>query len=114
MAVKHSSLKVCRFIVEKIQVPTHYTNTALHKALHIAAWKGRLEIYKIIMEKVADKNPFFSGCTPLHLTAVSGNLEMCRLILEKVNDKNPVSDYGLTPKDVAKNCHHHEIVKLLS
>ena len=114
MAVKHSSLKVCRFIVEKNQVPTHYTNTALHKALHIAAWKGRLEIYKIIMEKVADKNPLFSGCTPLHLTAVSGNLEMCRLILENVNDKSPVSDYGITPKDVAKNHHHLEIVKLFS
>ena len=114
MAVRHNSLKVCRFIVEKIQVPTHYTNTALHKALHIAAWKGQLEIYKIIMEKVADKNPLFSGCTPLHFTAVSGNLEMCRLILENINDKNPVSDYGLTPKDVAKNHYHLEIVKLFS
>ena len=114
MAVRQHSLKVCRFIVEKNQLPTQYTNTALHKALHIAAWKGRLEIYKIIMEKVADKNPLFSGCTPLHFTAVSGNLEMCRLILENVNDKNPVSDYGLTPKDVAKNHYHLEIVKLFS
>ena len=119
MAVKHNSLKVCRFIVENNQVPSYYTLlnhtiTALHRSLHIAALKGRIEIYKIIMEKVADKNPLFRGCTPLHLTAVSGNLEMCRLILENVNDKHPVSDYGLTPKDVAKNHYHLEIVKLFS
>jgi ankyrin repeat protein len=119
MAVKHNSLKVCKFIVENNQVPTYYprphsTVTALHRCLHIAAFKGRMEIYKIIMEKVADKDPFFRGCTSLHLAAVSGNLEMCRLILENLNDKNPVSDYGLTPKDVAKNHYHLEIVKLFS
>ena len=76
--------------------------------------KGHTEIYKIIMETVADKNPLKCGMTPLHMAAMFGNLELCKLILENVNDKNPVSDYGQTPKDVAKNRYHFEVVKLFS
>ena len=65
------------------------------------------------MEKFADKNPRgIWGMTPLHFAAHWGNLAMCRLILENGNDKNPVSDYGHTPKSMAKTGKHLEVVKL--
>ena len=83
-------------------------------ALHIAALKGHTEIYKVIMEKVADKNPVNKGFTPLQIAAKSGNLEMCKLILENVNDKSPVDANGQTPKEVAEEFNHHEIMKLFS
>ena len=83
-------------------------------ALHIAANKGHTEIYKVIMEKEADKNPVYNGFTPLHIAARSGNLEMCKLILENVNDKSPVDANGKTPKEVAEEFNHLEIVKLFS
>ena len=51
------------------------------------------------MEKVADKDPFFRGCTSLHLAAVSGNLEMCRLILENVNDVKPEKTNVIIPSE---------------
>ena len=80
----------------------------------MAAIKGHIEIYKIIMEKVADKNPFYRGWTPLHFAALNGHLEICRLILKNVNDKNPVSNNGRTPKDLAGDFNFLEIVKLFS
>ena len=55
-----------------------------------------------------------TGFTPLQIAARSGNLEMCRLILENVNDKSPIDANGKTPKDVAEEFNHLEIVKLFS
>ena len=116
MAVLNNSLKVCRYIVENNQDPISYTDSGGRDwtPLHIAAIKGHIEIYKIIMEKVADKNPLCGGWTPLHFAAVNGHLEMCRLILENVNDKNPVNKNGQTPKDLARNCNSLEVLKLFS
>ena len=118
MAVDNNSLKVCRYIVENNQDPISYpdTNSGVREStpLHMAALKGHIEIYKILMEKVVDKNPFYRGWTPLHFAALNGHLELCRLILENVNDKNPVSNNGRTPKDLARDCNRLEIVKLFS
>ena len=111
-AASKNSLNVCRYIVDNNQDPYFYANTTLHEwtPLHVAAVRGHIEVYKIYMEKVADKNPLSGGCTPLHLAAICGRLEMCRLILENVNDKHPVTNRGRTPMDLAK--HHPEILKL--
>ena len=110
-AVIHNSLKVCKFIVENDPDQILKDNTRGGQTfLHTAALFGHIEIYKMIIEKVADKIPLHCGFTPLHCAAGKGHLEMCRLILENVNDKNPVSDNGQTPKSMAKN--HLEVVKL--
>ena len=93
----------------------HYTDFELHWCLHRAAFRGQMEIYKIIMENVTDKNPpLFHGSTPLQLAAIRGHLQMCRLILDNVGDKNPVDNWGRTPRDLAKIYNHLEIVKLFS
>ena len=115
IAVIRNSLKVCKFIVENNpeQIPLINTSRSVY-ALHIAANKGHTEIYKVIMEKEADKNPVYNGFTPLQIAARSGNLEMCKLILENVNDKSPVDANGKTPKEVAEEFNHLEIVKLFS
>jgi ankyrin repeat protein len=117
-AANHNSLNVCRFIVENNpgKIALDNTSSWWHgwTPLHTAAFKGHSEIYKIIMEVVADKNPVVQGFSPLHLAAIEGKLEMCRLILENVNDKNPVDNNGKTPKDIAKEYNELEIVKLFS
>ena len=113
IAVHRNSLKVCGFIVENNpeQIPLGNIRFG-YPLLHIAAFKGHTELYKVIMEIEADKNPVFLGFTPLQIAARSGNLEMCRLILENVNDKSPVDANGQTPKEVAEELNHLEIVKL--
>ena len=73
-----------------------------------------LEICKLIIENIADKNPAdYDGNTPLHLAANTPiynapsidyeHLNTCRLILENVGDKNPANNLGKTPKDLARN-----------
>ena len=109
-----NSLKVCRYIVENNQDPYPYARLREWTPLHEAALSGHIEVYKIYMEKVADKNPLARGCTPLHLAVTCGRLDMCRLILENVNNKHPVNDNGQTPMDLAKNRNYTEIVKLFS
>ena len=116
-AVFWNSLKVCQFIVENnphIAWDKTISEPKRLSPFHIAALRGHTEIYKIIMETVADKNPICCGLTPLHTAAMFGNLEMCKLILENVNDKNPVNRHGFTPKDNAEESNHLEIVKLFT
>ena len=120
LAVNNNSLNVCRFIIENNYVPSSHIHSEMgypevYGFLHCAALRGQIEIYKIIMESVADKNPRLDhGCTPLHLAAWHGHLEICRLILDNVGDKNPVNNWGRTPRDLAKIYNHLEIVKLFS
>ena len=116
-AVFRNSLKVCQFIVENnphIAWDKTISGSGRLTPFHIAALEGHTEIYKMIMERVADKNPFSCGITPLHMAAFFGKLEFCKLILENVNDKNPVDHLGFTPKDNAEERNHLEIVKLFS
>ena len=61
--------------------------------LHEAADNGHLEIVKLIMGHVKNKNPAmkYYGTTPLHYAAEKGHLEICRLIIQNVENKNPKS-----------------------
>ena len=62
IAVVHNSLKVCIFIVENNldQIPCGKI-WSRYSILHTAAFKGHTAIYKLIMEKIADKNPVIHG-----------------------------------------------------
>ena len=116
VAINNNSLKVCRFIVEnnwdKLQQDSISSGWTL---LHAAVTEGHTEIYKMIMDKFADKNPRgIWGMTPLHFAAQWGNLAMCRLILENTHNKYPLTNCGKTPKDMAEAANHNEVVKLFS
>ena len=103
-AAANNSLKVCRFIVENNpDYNTWASTTNGNTPLHTAAWRGHIEVYKIIMGKVKDRNPRDKfGKTPLHWAAMRGHFEMCKLILENVNDKSPADNYGKTPWHMAQ------------
>ena len=115
-AVFWNSLKVCQYIIENnphIAWDKTISGSGRLTPFHIAALEGHTEIYKIIMEKFADKNPKgIWGMTPLHLAAHWGNLALCRLILENIQNKSPVTNCGKTPKDMAEAGNHNEVVKL--
>ena len=112
-AAFHNSLNVCRYIIKNNSDQISWdNNSSVAIILLSAAFRGHIEIYKMIMAKVADKNPATDGSTPLHFAAGMGCFEMCKLILENVNDKNPVDNNGKTPKDMTEAANHNEIVKL--
>ena len=57
------------------------TRTPFH---HIAAG-GHLDMCKLIIENINDKNPANQdGLTPLHVAATCGHLDVFKLIIDKV------------------------------
>ena len=103
-AVANNSLKVCRYIVENNEDPVSWTNSNTGcTPLHLAAWKGHIEVYKMLIEKVKDINPRDNfGKTPLHWAAMGDRFEMCKLILKNVNEKFPPANNGKTPMELAQ------------
>ena len=69
-----------------------------------------MEICKLIIENVDDKNPADrNGMTPLHRAAEYGHLDICKLIIQNVEDKNPPSNDRSTPLHWAAENGHLEV-----
>ena len=63
--------------------------------LHIAAYLGYFEEFKLIFDTVEDKNPRANNAlTPLHRAVCNGNFEICKLIIDNVQDVHPKYDAG--------------------
>ena len=81
--------------------------------LHIAAEKGNFDIFKIIFEKIEDKNPGNNeGRTPLHFAAEFGHFDIFKIIFKNVEDNNPTDINGVKPKDLAIKNNHRKIHKM--
>ena len=58
--------------------------------LHIAAVRGNLDLYKLIMDNVDNVNPETNnGKTPLHMAVTNGHMELSKMIMERIENKNP-------------------------
>ena len=69
--------------------------------LHYAAQNGLLEVCKLILENVEDKNPVgLDRWTPLDFAAENGHIEICELILEKMKTNNPKDTSGMTEHEL--------------
>ena len=78
--------------------------------MHEAAINGRLDICRLIMDQVAEKNPAnMLRETPLHIAAMYGRLELCQTIMDRVAEKSPYDQYGKTPLDWAKQNGHTDV-----
>ena len=121
--------KYTTIVYQGFNQPFHF----LRKACEL----GYLEIYKLMIQKVVDKNwTNYSECvwsnhpsgwqsqrqadTPLHCAAKMGHLEICRLIMKSLVDKNPVDRFrgGVTPLHFAAagkpaQGEHFEVCKLI-
>ena len=98
--------------------PAYSDPNSTNTVLHIAASNNYLEAYKMIMNKIKDKNPSnIIGCTPLHFAAKEGHFRICELILNNVEDVNPRIKQGTynyrgeTPLDWARP--HKDVYKLI-
>ena len=82
--------------------------------LHWAAEQGHLEICRLTIDVVIDKNPADEyGDTPMHLAAENGHLEICRLIMRNVDDPNPYNEDDISPLHLAAGKGHLEICRLI-
>ena len=66
-------------------------------ALHEAAFWGYTDIFRMIIEKVEDKNPKRQDnlWTPLHYATKFGRSDIVKIILAVCEDKNPKDFEGI-------------------
>ena len=82
--------------------------------MHKAAANGHLEVCKLLIDNVDDKNPADDyGLTPWHKAAANGHLEVCKLLIDNVADKNPVDKAGETPIHLGVEKGHLEVCRLM-
>ena len=89
--------------------------------LHRVASKDNLPMFKLIYEKIENKNPknpdtSGSESTPLHIAAEHGCSKITRFILENSNadNINLPNRYNKTPLNLAEENNHMDICKLLT
>ena len=107
-AVGDNRADICELIVEHAKNKNPSDNYSGNTALHKAAQAGHFEIFKVIANKLDDKNPKSdSWLTPLHAAARQGYFDICQFILENVDEKNPSNrSMDTTPfHEAAKNGH---------
>merc|ERR1712029_1128122 len=83
--------------------------------MHRAVRNGDLEMCRLIVDNLQDKNPVDTmGWTALHRAVQNGHFEICRLIIENVKDKNPRGPLqGDTPMHWAVKLGRYDIFRLL-
>ena len=83
--------------------------------LHEAALSGHLEVCKLIIDQMDDKNPKSGEFldTPLHNAALNGHLYICKLIVDNIYDISPRNYEGRTPIHYAATRGHLEVCILL-
>ena len=114
------TLYLTKLIINYTKDPETFTYTAnpanpkseYLSVLHYAALNNCLEVYRMIIHKIKDKNPSNSaGYTPLHFAARHGHFAIAELIVNNIEDLNPRNHRGQTPFDCAIG--HKDIQKLI-
>ena len=85
-------------------------------ALHLACYRGRLEVVELLLQRNAQVNvqDLEFGSTPLHLASSNGHFEIVQLLLKEGNaDGNVVDKHGRTPLHVACARKEDKVVQVL-
>ena len=129
ICANYGDMALLHYVIDQIKLK-NIRKTERVNALFLAAFQGHLEVYKLVMKNLKDKNPGNTsilnntGITPLHYAAQNGHFSVCELITANTADKNPVTryvnnryqyghNYGSTPLHFAAQNGHLEICKLL-
>ena len=82
--------------------------------LHLAAWFGRSEVVRVLLDSKADVDATYdNGWTPLHLAARQGHSEVVRVLLDAGADDNATDDNGRTPLHLAVEHNASETERVL-
>ena len=113
-AATFGDVNVFEFFLEKAEDKN--PTLAKHRnwtLLHFFAKMGLMEMCRLMVEKVKDKQPQdIDGSTPYHIAAFIGHLELCKLLMEYHTDKNPKDFFDRTPFNRAASKGHLEVCRL--
>ena len=87
--------------------------TEISRPLQVASFHNHPEIVKYLIESGADVNGKGNE-TALHASCRKGNVEVVEILLENQADPEIKSKEGKTPKSVAMENNHQDIVQLLN
>ena len=110
---------VCNLMLENMETKNPICRI-FGSALHMVARDDNLPVFKLIFEKIKNKNPqetsSGSESTPLHIAAKNGCPRVTRFILENsdVDVKNIQNRFGETPLNLAEENNCKDICKLLT
>ena len=124
--VKKAYFEICNLIISNVddKNPEYhkYNNLGVLSAgcvsgqtlFHITAGYGQVEICKLFIDNLINKNPCDNnGNTPLYMAARSGHLEVCTQLMENLLDKNPRNYTGWTPLHSAAMEGHLDVCEVL-
>ena len=110
---------VCRYTgygeKGKIQLEN---NIKLYNKMRASLKTGHVEICKLVLGKIDDKNPADNkGWTPLHLAAFNGHLDLCQTIIEQIDynhlANNDKTEEEWTPLHWAVHKGHVDVCRLI-
>ena len=83
-------------------------------ALHIGAWKGYVDVVKVLIQEGADVNAVDEDkMTTLHVVAQYGHIDIVKLLIQNGADVNAVSKDGRTALHEAAWSGHVDVAKVL-
>jgi cytohesin len=113
-AAENGNLIKVQTALENGANPNAKNNNNGSTPLHIAAYKGHVEIVKILLDRGADLNAKDNtGHAPLHWAAIEGHVDVVRVLLDRGANPNAKNNTGHTPLHNAAYFGHVEIVKIL-
>jgi len=97
--VNHGDIKMVSKLLDKDPTIVNNRNESKWTPLHLACFKGNIEMVKLLLEKGADINAKSrTGMTPVYLAATKGNYKIVLLLADKgANINIPANNSEWTP-----------------
>ncbi len=107
------NLEVAISLIER-DADIHATTDSLTTSLHLAAWKGHVELVELLLHHGANIHARDdAGFTPLHNAVERGHIEVATLLLSKEARINEQTNDGRTALHLAVSSPNIELVKIL-
>ncbi|MGL5029329.1 MAG: ankyrin repeat domain-containing protein [Wolbachia pipientis] len=115
IAIENNNKNIIEFLLSK-EVGVNDTDKQGYTPLHYAAWRGRLEVAKFLIEKGADINAADTSTTgkkPIHVAAENNSESVIEFLLEKGVSVDEADKNGWTPLHYAARFGQPEVAKFL-
>nr|WP_246198629.1 ankyrin repeat domain-containing protein [Wolbachia endosymbiont of Ctenocephalides felis wCfeJ] len=115
IAIENNNKNIIEFLLSK-EVGVNDTDKQGYTPLHYAAWRGRLEVARFLIEKGSDINAAdtsTAGKKPTHVAAENNSESVIEFLLEKGVSVDEADKNGWTPLHYAARFGQPEVAKFL-